>query len=357
MIRAKAGLTTLALLFCGALGLAPQASLAQAVAAKEGEDQARRTDAAPTGNRVSVEGDQILFNARPIKIIGLRCSNALMSDETTRQLIDNLDTFKSFGVNTVSVFFMGSRFGDVKGYRPDASLDPVYAARMGEIIEAADRRRMIVLVGCLYWSTSRAKEDLDQWTQEDANRAVANTVSWLKEHNYRNVFVDVDNEGMAHRARGWSIAAMIDAAHAVDPQMVVAYNDRDPPPDNADILVHHSPKAERKPWVQSEGTPKNAPGGYWGSYSKKEGLYNYINIGIYTEAMKEQQCRQTDIDIEQYNGHMLASTWLQCVPPHGPQQVPGGSGSSDDPGVRWWLEHVKAKYGVWSPPPPGPPKN
>ena len=54
---------------------------------------------------------------------------------------------------------MGSRFGDVKGYNEDGTLNPVYAGRMGRIIEAADRRGMIVLVGCLYWSTSKAKWD------------------------------------------------------------------------------------------------------------------------------------------------------------------------------------------------------
>src|SRR5918995_1533990 len=74
-----------------------------------------------------------------------------------------------------------------------AGVEGVYAERMGRIIEAADRRGMIVLVGCLYWSTSRAKEDLGHWTQADAERAVANTVRWLKEKDYRNVFVDVDN--------------------------------------------------------------------------------------------------------------------------------------------------------------------
>ncbi|MHC4995657.1 MAG: hypothetical protein ACYTGQ_11450, partial [Planctomycetota bacterium] len=159
-----------------------------------------------------VSGDQVTLDGAPIKIVGLRCSNALISDATTQALINQLDTFGYYGVNTVSVFFMGSRFGDVKGYRTDGSLDPVVAARMGRVIEAADRRGMIVLVGCLYWSTSRAKEDLvATWTQAHANRAVANTVRWLSVNDYRNVFVDVDNEGMAHDATGWSIASMIDA--------------------------------------------------------------------------------------------------------------------------------------------------
>ena len=301
-------------------------------------------------HRLSVKGDQLLLNNHPIKIIGLRCSNALMSDRTAQDLVDHLDTYQAHGVNTVSVFFMGSRFGDVKGYRPDASLDPAYAGRMGRIIEAADRRGMIVLVGCLYWSTSRAREDLAHWKQGDADRAVANTVRWLKNNGYRNVFVDVDNEGMAHDATGWSIASMIDAAHAADPTVVVAYNDSDPPPANADLLIHHSPRVPGKPWVQSEGTPDNAPGGYWGTYSKREGLYNYINIGLYTEAMKQDQFRQTDRDVSRHNGHMLASTWLQCVPPHGPNADPGGDGTERSPGVRWWLQYVKAKYGPWVPP-------
>jgi len=56
-------------------------------------------------------------------MIGLRCSNALISDETTWDRINHMEVYKSYGINTVSVYFMGSRFGDVKGYRPDASLD------------------------------------------------------------------------------------------------------------------------------------------------------------------------------------------------------------------------------------------
>jgi hypothetical protein len=311
---------------------------------------------APAGDyRLSAEGDRILLNGHAVKIVGLRCSNALISDETARQLIDNLDTFKSYGVNTVSVFFMGSRFGDVKGYRPDASLDPVYAARMARVIEAADRRGMIVLVGCLYWSNSRAKEDLlDVWTQSHANKAVANTVRWLSENDYRNVFVDPDNEGMSRKATGWNIAEAIDAGHAAAPSILIAYNDKNPPPANADIYIHHSPKVAGKPWVESEGSAgRSTPfSSYWGAYSKKDGYYNYINIGVYTEEMKAFQKERTTSDISERNGYLFASTWLQCVAPHGPNMTPGGPGTEEDPGIRWWLEHVRDNHGgAWKPPP------
>ncbi|MHC4407249.1 MAG: DUF5060 domain-containing protein, partial [Planctomycetota bacterium] len=106
--------------------------------------------------RFSIRDDNTgtALNDRPFLAAGLRVSNALVSEEKTRELIDSLDELASCGVNTLSVFFQGSRFGDVKGYRRDGSLDPVYAVRMGRIIEAADRRGMVVLVGCLYYGNS-----------------------------------------------------------------------------------------------------------------------------------------------------------------------------------------------------------
>jgi hypothetical protein len=321
---------------------------------------------------LTVKGNQIVLNERPAKILGLRCSNALISEVKTDELIANLNGFKSYGVNTISVFLMGSRFGNVKGYRPDASLDPTYAARLGRIVEAADARGMIVLVGCLYWSTSTAKSELGGWKQTDANKAIGNTIQWLKDHKYRNVFVDVDNEGMAHAATGWSISEMIDAAHRVDKTIMVAYNNRDPAPPNADLYIHHSPKVSGKPWLDSEATPTNTPGGYWGTYSKETHqktagkFYNYSRVGRSTPEMKTNQYDQTRDGYENYNGHMLAETWLQCAPGEGincPFMTPGGrSNIADvnvgidklhpDSGILWWLEYIKGRYGAWNPPPP-----
>jgi hypothetical protein len=296
----------------------------------------------------SVRGEDTLLNGQPFLVKGLRCSNALISDAEAQELIDHLDEFASYGVNTVSVYFMGSRFGDVKGYREDATLDPAYATRMSRIIEAADQRAMVILVGCLYWSNSKAK--WESWTQTEANAAVANTVAWLKEHDYRNVFVDIDNEGMAKRAKDFDPREMVLAGKAVDPACVIATNFRGPPPAEADLGIHFAKKVAGKPYIDSEATPKNAPGGYWGKYSKRPDLYNYINIGLYTEEMKADQKKQTVEHLSRGDGYMLASTWLQCVPPHGPNHKPGGDGTKDDPGIRWWLEFLREEYGPHKPP-------
>ncbi len=270
--------------------------------------------------RFSVKGDKVLLNDTSFKVIGLRTSNALVSDAATDLLIKNLDTFKGYGVNTVSVYVMGSHFGDVKGYKPDGSLDPVHAVRLARIIEAADDRGMVVLVGCLYWGASRAKADLSKWTQEDANKAVANTVAWLSKNKYRNVFVDVDNEGMAHANKRWDDGKMIDAGHAVDPNIMLANNCPGVPPDSADLLIHYSKKDNRRPWIQTEGAAGGG-GNYWGGYSLQGGFHNYIRIGRYTPKMKETQLKSTHADIEKYAG------------------------------ILWWLQDVKNQYGAWKRPP------
>lgn len=298
-------------------------------------------------SRFSIQGAKTLLNGREFLVKGLRCSNALISDGATDELIGNLDLFVGYGVNAVSVYWMGNRFGDVVGYREDATLDPVYAARMGRIIEAANARSMVILVGCLYWGDSRCK--WESWTQSEANAAVRNTVRWLADHDYRNVFVDVDNEGMALHGAGLDNRQMVLAGKAADPTCVMATNFRGDPPPEADLAIHHGNKAPGKPYIESEGSPGDVPGGqgYWGPYSNlRDGSYKYVNVGLYTEAMKASQIALTREHLDNGMGYMLASTWLQCPPP-GPYQRPGGYGGPGDPGIRWWLEFLRETYGPW----------
>ena len=297
-----------------------------------------------TRNRFAVRGTQTTLNGQPFLVKGLRCSNALLSETTAGQLIENLDVLAAYGVNTVSVYWMGSRFGDVKGYREDGSLDPVYAARFERVIEAADARAMVVLVGCLYWGDSKAK--WESWTQVEANTAVYHGVDWLRAHDYRNVFLDVDNEGMAQGSAGFDGRMLVRAGKAADPSCIIATNYRGDPPPEADLAIHFSNRVSDKPYVESEGSPRDVPGGggYWGPYSnQRDGSYNYAHIGQYTSEMKASQIEIAAEHFDRGDGYMLASTWLQCPPP-GPYPYPGGDGTAGDPGIRWWLEWLKEQY-------------
>lgn len=306
-------------------------------------------------NIFTIQNGITLLNGNEILVKGLRCSNALLTDKTVYDLIDSLDLYRSYGLNTISVFLMGSRYGDIKGYHEDASLNPLYAQRLGKIIEAADDKGMIVLVGCLYWGTSKAK--WESWTQAEANRAIENTVKWLKEKDYRNVFIDVDNEGMARKFAGFDTRELILAAKSVDESFMTGSNYKGFPPDEADLALHFSEKAPGKPYIESESSPNNAPGGYWAFYSRiriKDEFYqegemrNYIRIGIYTEEMKKDLLEKTKAHLDNGMGFMLGSTWLQAVPPYGPNTLLGGYGGESDPGIRWWMEFVRDNYGYES---------
>jgi hypothetical protein len=148
---------------------------------------------------------------------------------------------------------------------------------------------------------------------------------------------------MAFKEKGWDIGQMIDAAHAANPAVVVAYNARPAPPAGADLTIHHAPQVAGKPYVETEGTPQVVP--YWQEYSRKKDYRNYLNVGLYTPAMKEETFTDTREKMVRANGYMLASTWLQALPPLGPNLQAGGDGSPEHPGIQWWLDFVRQEYG------------
>jgi len=305
--------------------------------------------------KFTVRGKQTYLNEKPVQIRGLRCSNGLYSDQVTSDLINNLEVYADHGLNAISVFFMGNRFGNVKGYRMDSSLDPVYAGRMEKIIRAADELGMVVLVGCLYWEESQAK--WTNWTQKEANLAVANTGAWLREMDFNNVFLDPDNEGMARARAGFDTRELILAAKSGG-NCPVASNYIGPAPEEADLCIHFSHFNKDKPYIETEGVPENAPGAYWNRYSKQDSevcnygtsnYQNYINIGLYTPEMKEDQIKRSKTHFDRGDGYMLASTWLQAAVPFGPNHHPGGDGSQGNPGITWWLEYTRERFGPYRP--------
>jgi hypothetical protein len=291
----------------------------------------------------SVSGTKTTLNGQALLVKGLRCSNALISDQTANDLIASLDTYTSYGINTVSVYLMGSRYGNVPGYRQDASLDPAYADRLGRIVEAADARGMVVLVGCLYWGTTTAK--WDNWTQQDADNAIANTTRWAKDHNYRNVFFDPDNEGMAvvGSQNIKNTAELVQSGKNGNPNAVMASN-YGPLPAAADLAIHISQRDPNKPYIETEGF------GIW-----KYGTGNYVaaDIGIYTAAQEQSCITASQNAYTGGDGWMLSSMWLQAAPPLGPHTDFGGDGMTS-PGVKWWVDWLKSKYGAYVAPAPMP---
>lgn len=70
------------------------------------------------GSVLSVDGDRFRLNGKLYDMWGIRVASASQSREFTDKLIENLDDYKSYGVNTVTVFVQGSSGGFSDPFSP-----------------------------------------------------------------------------------------------------------------------------------------------------------------------------------------------------------------------------------------------
>jgi hypothetical protein len=142
-----------------------------------------------------VRGDRAYLGGQPVKLWGLRCGNALHSPAITERHIRNLDNMAAHGVNLIGVYIQGSNAGwpdpdaALNGFTRTGKLKPEVARRLEELVRAADRRGMVVMVGLC---TPRK----DQAFYDDAavKTAVEEAARFLVDRRLKNVFVDIMHE-------------------------------------------------------------------------------------------------------------------------------------------------------------------
>ena len=138
------------------------------------------------------------------------------------------------------------------------------------------------------------------------------------------------------------------AAKEAAPDLIVAANTKYQAVENADLMIHHSDPVSGKPYIETEGSPQKGMN-YWGAWSnpRADEWYQYDHIGEYGQEMKDIQLERTFDHFKKGQGYFFASTWLQARPPLGPNFDPGGLGTKNDPGMRWWLEAIREAYGSY----------
>jgi hypothetical protein len=72
---------------------------------------------------------------------------------------------------------------------PDGNLRPAYLGRLQRILDKADELGMVAIVGYFYFGQDQRLKD-----EAAVRRAVLNATSWILDHGYRNVLVEVNNE-------------------------------------------------------------------------------------------------------------------------------------------------------------------
>lgn len=167
---------------------------------------------------LTTEGKYILLDGEPIKLWGFRVASAAMCDTWTQNLIDNMDIHKSYGVNAYIVFYQGSSGGYAWAFTADgkafnSAYEPLYERlnypyhgipgdfgntagtginlRMKRIIEEADKRGMVVIVGVSYRGITKKYPKPRFETLKNACALVARELK-----DYRNIIIDPINEAI-----------------------------------------------------------------------------------------------------------------------------------------------------------------
>ena len=159
-----------------------------------------------------MQGSQILVNGTPSTLFGFRVASAVMRDDWTDELIDQFDTWQEHGVNSFIVWLQGSSGGYTPVFTRDGDIDQEerevtsivgfgddhdntengsttgveVIERTKRIIEAADERGMVAIVGLFYGS---AAGDFDDDTLTNAAQTAATALK-----DYSNVIFNVFNE-------------------------------------------------------------------------------------------------------------------------------------------------------------------
>lgn len=139
-------------------------------------------------------------------LMNVRMVNAVFDDENpetrpegfdpeanTLAFIDAMDEYGSKGILAFTLNLQGGMPGYEgavnSAFNPDGSLKPAYMNRVSRVIEAADKKGMVIIVGFFYQRQDQVLRD------EDAVRtATVNAASWLRDKGYTNILVEIANE-------------------------------------------------------------------------------------------------------------------------------------------------------------------
>ncbi len=314
---------------------------------------------------VSLQGNRVLIDGELVDVYGIRTASALVSDRTTDHLIGQLDEYKSYGVNAVTVFYMGSSGGHYDPFTPDGEdwLHPEFRDRMDRIIEACDERGMIVIAGIFYqWKNIEiSPRSLRDW--DAARNAVATVARHLRKKGYRNVMLNIANEQNSgvYVDEPWGrvrnvedLLELVRIAKREHPELIVGAGGYDHDKnlqiglaDEVDVLM-----------FDTLGPDRQEHSGYWHDHFVSNGVDNkpLINVevfgawtgqfmppGVYTSEGRALHYKDIADAAERPGLSVFfhSNVWCQGPSIGEPMRYDlGGFGTELNRGIRWWFQRV-----------------
>jgi hypothetical protein len=118
------------------------------------------------------------------------------ADRNTNEFVAAMDEWYEKGLLAFTINLQG---GSPMGYGnkgwinsaidPKGELRPDYMARLKKILDRANEKGMVVILGIFYFGQDQHLED-----EAAVYNGVDNTINWLFENEYRNVIIEVVNE-------------------------------------------------------------------------------------------------------------------------------------------------------------------
>ena len=316
---------------------------------------------------LTIEGNRFKLDGKAFDMWGIRVASASQSQKVTDHLIQQLDTYKAHGVNTVAVYYMGSSGGNSDPFTPDGrSVDPEHQNRMNQIIEACDARGMVAVVGIFYQMKPvqgvMNPVHLRNW--DACTEAIRTVTRNLKHH--KNIIINIANEQNTggHKNFPWKPVrqpeVIIECCRIVkktDPHRLVGGGGYD---HDHNKIIGASPDVDVL-LFDTIGPDRNKHSGYYHDEFVKAGVKNkpivnveifggwtkrFIPQGVYPTEAKQHHFTEID-DARSRPGlsvFLHSNPWCQGPSLGFPTRYNlAGMGTPDTPGIHWYFDDVQQK--------------
>ena len=317
------------------------------------------------GQALSIQGNQFYLDEEILPMWGIRVASASQSEENTTRLLAALEDYKSYGVNSVSVYMQGSSGGYSDPFRNGGrEIDTAHLRRLTHILEACQQHKMVVIVGIFYQRTMAT----DSLCRLKNKRAIFRAVKTLTKalRPYDNVILNIANEQNSAYYKRYRAFDFNDPANIIqlcrqvkkaDPDRIVGAGGYH---DSLNVIIGKSSFVDVLLFDTFSGdVEKNRHSGWHYDYFRNMGVPDkpcinveifggwtkqFVPPGVYTTEGKRLHTQEIDEALKRpgLHVHLHANVWMQGPSGGYPLRYDlGGLGTAQDPGIRWWFEHLK----------------
>ena len=279
---------------------------------------------------LTISGTDLLLDGIQVAPFGLRAANALISTAKVTELIDNLDLFRSAGIQSINVSLQGAGTGNIQGFESNGALKDFHRNEMVRLLTATEKRKMVLVVTYFYFGTD---QDLDD--EQAVLYAIDEATVFLKP--WRHIWVYAANEhGHGNYDHDILVTVgrrqeIVDRIKALDSSRLVSVGGL---PGTADSIgdINANTRATAASGDDGSGRPDVVV----------ENTRTETSKGVYSGAEKNTN-RDRATDSRSNSGYWFwHSGWVQDAVPTAADVhfIRGGQGTEGDEGDGWLYDHM-----------------